>query len=58
MVLAPFVDWMNTNLHGLFAAIGATVEAVLGALSGDPALSVGPRGADGLRAGSDRDPTR
>lgn len=28
--LAPFVDWMNTNLHGLFAAIGAIVEAVLG----------------------------
>jgi glycine betaine/proline transport system permease protein len=30
--LAPFVDWLNANLHGLFAAIGAAIEAVLGGI--------------------------
>ncbi|MBT0781310.1 MULTISPECIES: ABC transporter permease [Paracoccus] len=29
--LAPFVDWLNANLHGLFDVIGRVVEAVLGA---------------------------
>ncbi|MDI9776749.1 ABC transporter permease subunit [Pseudomonas putida] len=28
--VAPVFDWMNTNLHGLFAAISRFVEAVLG----------------------------
>ncbi|OWW04168.1 ABC transporter permease [Rhizobium sp. R72] len=30
--LAPAVDWLNTNLHPLFAAISYLVEAVLSAL--------------------------
>ncbi|TPE51758.1 ABC transporter permease [Amaricoccus solimangrovi] len=30
--LAPAVDWLNTNLHGLFAGIAAVIEAVLGGL--------------------------
>jgi glycine betaine/proline transport system permease protein len=30
--LAPVVDWLNTNFHGLFAAISAIIEAVLGGL--------------------------
>jgi glycine betaine/proline transport system permease protein len=30
--LAPVVDWLNTNAHGLFAAISAVIEAVLGGL--------------------------
>lgn len=30
--LAPVVDWLNTNFHGLFAAISTVVEAVLGGL--------------------------
>lgn len=30
--LAPFVDWLNTNLHPFFAAISAGIEAVLGAI--------------------------
>jgi len=30
--LAPAVDWLNTNLHPLFAAISSVVEAVLSAL--------------------------
>jgi glycine betaine/proline transport system permease protein len=30
--LAPVVDWLNTNVHGLFAAISAVIEAVLGGL--------------------------
>jgi glycine betaine/proline transport system permease protein len=28
--LAPAVDWLNANLHGLFVAISQVVEAVLG----------------------------
>jgi glycine betaine/proline transport system permease protein len=32
--LAPVVDWLNTNFHGLFAAISAVIEAVLGAIQG------------------------
>lgn len=28
--LAPVVDWLNANLHGLFVAISQVVEAVLG----------------------------
>lgn len=42
--LAPVVDWLNTNFHGLFAAISAVIEAVLGAIQGallfPPALVV------------------
>jgi glycine betaine/proline transport system permease protein len=30
--IAPAVDWLNTNAHGLFAAISAFIEAVLGGL--------------------------
>ena len=30
--LAPVVDWLNTNFHGLFAAISAIIEAVLGSI--------------------------
>ncbi|WP_299133353.1 proline/glycine betaine ABC transporter permease [uncultured Amaricoccus sp.] len=30
--IAPAVDWLNTNAHGLFAAIGIFIEAVLGSL--------------------------
>jgi len=30
--LAPVVDWLNTNLHGLFAAISMVIEAVLGGI--------------------------
>jgi glycine betaine/proline transport system permease protein len=30
--LAPVVDWLNTHLHGLFAAIAFLIEAVLGAI--------------------------
>lgn len=32
--LAPAVDWLNTNLHGLFKGISQVVEAVLGAVAG------------------------
>ncbi|VVN73436.1 ABC transporter permease [Pseudomonas fluorescens] len=32
--LAPAVDWLNTNLHGLFKGISQVVEAVLGAVEG------------------------
>ena len=39
--LAPAVDWLNTNLHPLFAAIGYVVEAVLSALEAT-LLSVPP----------------
>ncbi|WP_312360072.1 ABC transporter permease subunit [Agrobacterium sp.] len=39
--LAPAVDWLNTNLHSLFAAIGYVVEAVLSALEAT-LLSVPP----------------
>jgi glycine betaine/proline transport system permease protein len=42
--LAPAVDWLNTNLHPLFGAIAAVVEAVVGgvqaALLYPPALAV------------------
>lgn len=30
--LAPLFDWLNTNLHGLFAVISRFVEAMLGAI--------------------------
>ena len=30
--LAPAVDWLNTNLHGLFKGISQVVEVVLGAV--------------------------
>jgi glycine betaine/proline transport system permease protein len=30
--LAPVVDWLNTNFHGLFAVVSAVIEAVLGGL--------------------------
>ena len=30
--LAPAVDWLNRNLHPLFAAISSLIEAVLVAL--------------------------
>lgn len=30
--LAPAVDWLNANLHPLFAAISAVIEAVLGTI--------------------------
>ncbi len=30
--LAPGIDWLNTNLHPLFAAISAIIEAILGGL--------------------------
>ncbi|MDF3606613.1 hypothetical protein PE067_10945 [Paracoccus sp. DMF-8] len=36
--LAPFVDWLNANMHGLFDIIGRVVEAVLGAFQ-SPLLS-------------------
>lgn len=39
--LAPAVDWLNTNLHPLFAAIGYVVEAVLSAIEA-ALLSVPP----------------
>jgi glycine betaine/proline transport system permease protein len=32
--LAPAVDWLNANLHGLFVAISRVVEAVLGFVEG------------------------
>ncbi|MBV4463753.1 ABC transporter permease subunit [Pseudomonas sp. SWRI79] len=32
--LAPAVDWLNTNLHGLFKGISQVVETVLGAVEG------------------------
>ncbi|AEV62133.1 ABC transporter permease [Pseudomonas ogarae] len=32
--LAPAVDWLNTNLHGLFSGISQVIEAVLGAVEG------------------------
>ncbi len=32
--LAPLVDWLNTNLHGLFVLISQIIEAVLGAVEG------------------------
>ncbi len=32
--LAPSVDWLNANLHGLFAAISQVIELVLGAIEG------------------------
>ena len=30
--LAPVVDWLNANFHGLFAGIGTVIEAVLGTI--------------------------
>ncbi|MGQ3322265.1 ABC transporter permease [Pseudomonas brassicacearum] len=32
--LAPAVDWLNANLHGLFSGISLVIEAVLGAVEG------------------------
>lgn len=32
--LAPGVDWLNANLHGLFKGITEVIEAVLGAVEG------------------------
>ncbi|MGE8174890.1 ABC transporter permease [Pseudomonas fluorescens] len=32
--LAPGVDWLNANLHGLFKGITQVIEAVLGAVEG------------------------
>ncbi len=32
--LAPVVDWLNANMHGLFVAISRVVEAVLGFVEG------------------------
>ncbi|NBA98575.1 proline/glycine betaine ABC transporter permease [Pseudomonas sp. R5(2019)] len=32
--LAPAVDWLNANLHGLFAGISRVIETVLGAVEG------------------------
>ena len=32
--LAPGVDWLNANLHGLFRGISRVIEAVLGAVEG------------------------
>jgi glycine betaine/proline transport system permease protein len=32
--LAPLVDWLNTNLHGLFVLVSQIIEAVLGAVEG------------------------
>ena len=32
--LAPAVDWLNANLHPLFAAISYIVEAVLSGIEG------------------------
>jgi glycine betaine/proline transport system permease protein len=32
--LAPAVDWLNANLHPLFAAISKVIEAVLGGVEG------------------------
>lgn len=32
--LAPAVDWLNANLHPLFAAISRFIEAILGAIEG------------------------
>ena len=32
--LAPAVDWLNANLHGLFVVISQVIEAVLGAVEG------------------------
>lgn len=32
--LAPLVDWLNTNLHGLFVLISQIIESVLGAVEG------------------------
>lgn len=32
--LAPIVDWLNTNLHPLFSAIGYLVETALSAIEG------------------------
>ncbi|WP_018001584.1 hypothetical protein [Paracoccus sp. N5] len=30
--LAPVVDWLNANFHGVFAVITQVIEAVLGAI--------------------------
>lgn len=32
--LAPLVDWLNTNLHGLFVLISQIIETVLGTVEG------------------------
>ncbi|PBQ09324.1 MULTISPECIES: ABC transporter permease [Pseudomonas syringae group] len=32
--LAPLVDWLNANLHGLFVVISKVIETVLGAVEG------------------------
>ncbi len=42
-LIAPGIDWLNTNLHPLFAAISITVEAVLTAVLA--VLTVLPAGA-------------
>ena len=44
--LAPAVDWLNANLHGLFKGISQVIEAVLGAvetalLAPNPYLFIG-----------------
>ena len=38
--LAPLVDWLNANFHGLFALIARAIETVLGAI--EAALLVVP----------------
>ncbi|MBE7183264.1 MAG: ABC transporter permease subunit [Methylobacterium mesophilicum] len=40
--IAPAIDWLNANLHALFAAISVTVEAVLNAVQ--TVLTVLPAG--------------
>lgn len=32
--IAPVVDWLNANFHGVFAVITTVIEAVLGAIEG------------------------
>ncbi|MFB9947459.1 ABC transporter permease [Rhizobium puerariae] len=45
--LAPVVDWLNRNLHPLFAAISYTVEVVLSAIEA-ALLSIPPVGIIGM----------
>lgn len=49
--LAPAVDWLNANAHGLFAAISVAIEALLGALEA-ALLLLPPWGLIGLVAAS------
>lgn len=42
-LIAPGIDWLNTNLHALFSAISMVIEALLGGI--EAALTLLPAGA-------------